>query len=139
MKLTIQCWEPVQAHKAISTQLWPWLKSALAGGHKMIIDVRPESKTREQEEKYHAIIGEIAKQASHAGAKWDADSWKRFLVDQWAKDTGRQLGRVSISLDGERVVQLGMQTRKFSKEDGSEFIEFLLAWAANSGIELSKI
>jgi hypothetical protein len=85
---------------------------------------------------YHALIGKIAKQAQHQGAQWDAESWKRFLVDQWANDTGRKPGRVAPSLDGQRVVQLGIQTRKFSKEDSAEFIEFLFAWANNSGIDL---
>jgi len=33
-------------------------------------------------------------------------------------------------------VQLGLQSRKFTREQGSEFIEWLLAWAAEKGIEI---
>jgi hypothetical protein len=36
------------------------------------------------------------------------------------------------------VVQLGQQTRKFTKEQASEFVEFLQAWAANNGVELNE-
>jgi hypothetical protein len=45
------------------------------------------------------------------------------------------VGKVAPSLDGERVVQLGLQSHKFTKEEGSEFIEWLLAWMADKGIE----
>lgn len=125
-----------QAHALILT-LWFKIKTALDTGKRLTIEVKPESKTRDQEEMYHAIIGKIAKQAQHQGARWDAESWKRFLVDQWAADSDRKAGRVVASLDGERVVQLGLQTRKFTKEDGSEFIEWLFAWAAQNGIDLT--
>jgi hypothetical protein len=125
-----------QAHALILT-LWFKIKTALDTGKRLTIEVKQESKTRDQEEMYHAMIGKIAKQAQHQGARWDAESWKRFLVDQWANDTGKKTGKVVASLDGERVVQLGLQTRKFTKEDGTEFIEFLFAWAALNGIDLT--
>jgi hypothetical protein len=47
----------------------------------------------------------------------------------------RKIGKVAPSLDGERVVQLGLQSHKFTVEEGSEFIEWLLAWMADKGIE----
>ena len=124
-----------QAHLLI-TDLWAKIKIALDSGKRLTLEVKSESKSRDQEEMYHALIGKIAKQAQHQGAQWDAESWKRFLVDQWANDTGRKPGRVAPSLDSQRIVQLGIQTRKFSKEESAEFIEFLFAWANNSGIDL---
>jgi hypothetical protein len=41
-------------------------------------------------------------------------------------------------LDSTGIVQLGIQTRKFTKEQASEFVEFLLAWCADNGIELKE-
>lgn len=107
-----------------------------------IVEIRPPSKRREQEEKYHAMIGEIARQWQFMGRKIDADDAKRLLVDAFAKamrDAGTPLhhdGRVVPSLDGQRVVQLGIQTSKFYKAEASEFIEFLNAWATENGIVL---
>ena len=72
------------------------------------------------------------------GAKWDAESWKRLLVDQFAKDTGRQTMQVVPSLDGGGIIQLGMQTRKFSKADASEFTEWLICWAAEKGFDIGE-
>jgi hypothetical protein len=124
-----------QSHRLFNN-LWRKVKDALEAGKVLRLEVKAESKTRDQEEMYHTLIGKIAKEAQHQGARWDAESWKRFLIDQWAHDTGKKAGRVAPSLDGERVVQLGLQSRKFSKEEGSEFIEFLFAWAAQNGIDL---
>lgn len=124
-----------QSHRLFNN-LWRKVKEALEAGKVLRLEVKAESKTRDQEEMYHTLIGKIAKEAQHQGARWDAESWKRFLIDQWAHDTGKKVGRVAPSLDGERIVQLGLQSRKFTKEEGSEFIEFLFAWAAQNGIDL---
>lgn len=117
--------------------LWPKIKSALQAGKKLSLEIKPEKKSRDQEDKYHAMIGEIAKQAQHVGSKWSSDDFKRLLIDQWASETNRKLGRLVQSLDGDRIVQLGMQSRKFSKEDASEFIDWLEAWGATNGIVFS--
>jgi hypothetical protein len=117
--------------------LWPKVKDALAAGRKLTLEIKPASKSRDQEEKYHAIIGDIAKQAQHMGAKWDADDWKRLLVDQYVKDQGLNGSKIIPSLDGSGIVQLGMQTRKFTKEQASEFVAFLICWCDQNGIELN--
>lgn len=88
----------------------------------------------DQNAMFHALIQDVARQAQHQGFRWDAEDWKRFLIDQWAAETGRKTGRVAPSLDGERVVQLGLQSRKFTKADASEFTEWLLAWGQHNGI-----
>jgi len=127
--------ETKQAH-GIFVQLWEKVKEALNAGEKLTLEIKPESKSREQEKLYHAIIGRIAKQAEHAGAQWDVESWKRFLLDQFAKDTDRPNGKVVASLDGDRIIQIGLQSRKFGKEDAMEFTEWLMAWAADKGFEV---
>jgi hypothetical protein len=118
--------------------LWPKVKAALAAGRKLTLEVKDASKSREQEEKYHAIIGDIAKQAQHMGAKWSADDWKRLLVDLYCVEKQLPNGKVVPSLDMTGIVQLGMQTRHFTKEQASDFVEFLLAWCAENGIELNE-
>ena len=131
MKFTL--YNAQQAHKVLS-EVWTQIKAELMAGHKITLSVAKQTRSSDQNAMFHSIIGQIAKQAQHAGARWDLESWKRFLVDQWAKETGRSSGRVAPSLDGERVVQLGMQTRHFNKSEASEFTEWLLAWCAENGI-----
>jgi hypothetical protein len=115
---------------------WDKIAKALDAGKHLTMEIKLVSKTREQEEKYHAMIGDIAKQAQHMGAKWSAEDWKRLLVDQFLRETENIQGKIVPNLDGTGIVQLGLQTRKFTKEQASEFVEWLYAWSAENGIDL---
>ena len=124
--------------KAFMVSLWPKVLNALKT-KQLTLEIKQANKSREQEEKYHAMIGEIAKQAQHLGAKWDAESWKRLLVDQFCRDNDIKTGVVIPNLSGDGIVQLGFQTRKFTKEQASEFVEWLNTWGAEHGITYSQI
>jgi hypothetical protein len=121
---------------SLMKHLWPKVKDALAAGRKLTPEIKPTSKSRDQEEKYHAIIGDIAKQAQHMGAKWDAETWKRLLVDKYVREIGLT-SKIMANLDNDGLVQLGFQTRKFTKEQASEFVAFLICWCDQNGIELN--
>lgn len=127
-----------QQASALMNSLWPKVKEALAAGRKLTLEVKDASKSREQEEKYHAIIGDIAKQAQHMGSKWSSEDWKRLLVDKFMREHWQTDLTIIPNLDSTGIVQLGIQTRKFTKEQASEFVEFLLAWCADNGIELNE-
>ena len=119
---------------AVMATLWPKVKEALASGKQLTLEIKDAGKSRDQEKLYHELIGQIAKQAQHMGAKWDAESWKRLLVDSYCREKGLKTGAVIPHLSGDGIVQLGMQTRKFTKEQASEFVEWLHAWGATNGI-----
>jgi len=137
-KLTLSLYNPSQAHKCMQ-QAWEFAKNLTMAGHKLILEVKPLSKSREQEEKYHAMLGEIATQAEHLGSRWMAEDWKRLLLDKFARETGKSHGAIIPNLDSSGVVQVGIQSRNFSKSDGAEFIEWLHAWGAENGIEWKHI
>ena len=115
---------------------WDKIAQALNAGKHLTMEIKLASKSREQEEKYHAMINDIAKQAQHLGAKWSSEDWKRLLVDQFLREVENIQGKIVPNLDGSGIVQLGFQTRNFSKEMASEFVEWLYSWATNNGIEL---
>ena len=119
---------------SLMAKIWPKVKDSLKAGKPLRLEIKAQSKSREQEEKYHAMIGEIANQAQHLGAKWSAEDWKRLTVDLFVKETGLQGGKIIPSLDGTGIVQLGLQTRDFTKEQAAEFITFLEAWGSENGI-----
>jgi hypothetical protein len=119
---------------AVMGNLWPKVKEALASGKQLTLEIKDAGKSRDQEKLYHELIGQIAKQAQHMGAKWDAESWKRLLVDSYCREKGLKTGAVIPNLAGDGIVQLGMQTRNFTKEQASEFVEWLHAWGATNGI-----
>jgi hypothetical protein len=116
--------------------VFPRIEKHLKANGELFLKIEKPKKSREQEEMYHAMIGEIAKRAMHQGAKWDAESWKRLLIDKFCREIGLNTGMIIGNLDNNGIVQLGFQTRRFTVEQGSMFIEFLYAWAANAGIDL---
>ena len=115
---------------------WDKIAQALNAGKHLTMEIKLANKSREQEEKYHAMINDIAKQAQHLGAKWSSDDWKRLLVDQYLRETDDIQSKIVPNLDGSGIVQLGLQTRNFTKDQASEFIEWLYSWSANNGINL---
>ena len=97
-----------------------------------------------QSDKFHAMIGDIARHVTFAGKKYDADDWKRLLVDAFSqamRDAGTPLhhdSRVIPSLDFQRVVQLGIQTREFYVKEAAQFIEYLYAYGSENDVEWSE-
>ena len=133
--MIIQLTSTEQAKTSIRLN-WEKITKALDAGKHLTMEIKLVSKTREQEEKYHAMIGDIAKQAQHMGAKWSAEDWKRLLVDQFLREAEDKQSKIVPNLDGTGIVQLGLQTRNFTKEQASEFVEWLYAWSAENGIDL---
>jgi hypothetical protein len=132
--MNITLYSPEQAHIVLK-DLWPKIKETLQTGKKLRLEVKRSTRSSDQNAMFHSLIDLIAKQMKAAGSAWSSDDWKRLLIDQWAHETERKIGKVAPSLDGERVVQLGLQSHKFTVEEGSEFIEWLLCWMAEKGIE----
>jgi len=119
--------------------LWPKVLTALSAGKQLTLEIKTANRSCQQNAKYHAMIDEIAQQAQHLGSKWESESWKRLLVDQFLKDSGQKTGVVIPNLSGDGIVQLGVQTRDFTKEQASEFVEWLFAWGAEHGITYTQI
>lgn len=108
--------------------------------------VRPPRKSRDQEERYHAMIGDIALQYVHFGRKWDAEDMKRILVDAFKYETRNdpdlcelwaEMGdlRLVPAIRRDGFVALGDQTRKFPKKLASAFIEWLFAFGVENDIQ----
>ena len=113
-------------------------------GCKVTLQLAP--KTRPQEERYHAMIGDIASQWEFCGRQWNAEDMKRLLVDQFHRDTKddpelkklwEEFAKVDMapSIDRTGVVALGIQTRRFGKKLAAAFIEWLFAFGAEREVE----
>src|SRR5690606_11383850 len=77
-----------------------------------MVTISAPKKKRVQEEKYHAMIADIARQTSYIGRKWDDESMKRILVNEFEeamKEAGtplRQQGQMIPSESGQRIIAL---------------------------------
>lgn len=108
----------------------------------------PAEKSREQEEKYHAQIGDIARQVDFFGRKLDKEAVKRLLVDAFHYDTKEDTGLLEAwvqmgdmqfipALNHAGVVALGFQTKRFPKKLAGAFIEWLYAFGAENNVAWS--
>jgi hypothetical protein len=108
------------------------------------VRIKEPRKSRDQEEKYHAQIGDIASQWHYLGVKWSAEDMKRILVNGFKEDTKddpelaecwRSMGEIKV-VPGMRggLLVLGDQTRKFPKRLASAFVEWLYALGAEQGV-----
>jgi hypothetical protein len=105
-----------------------------------------DAKTREQEKKYHAMLGDIARQAKHLNEVFGEDDWKRLCVAEFRDDCikndiekladywKKQNFRLVPSLSGGSLVALGAQTKKFPKYVAAGFIEWLYHYGAENNI-----
>jgi hypothetical protein len=128
---------PQQA-AVMMNEIWPKIKEGLQANKRFRLEIKQARRSTDQNDMFHALIHKIAIQMKKVGSTWTADDWKRLLIDQWAHETSRHFGTTIPSLDGQRVVQLGIQSHRFTIEEGSEFIEWLLAWMIDKGIETEK-
>ncbi len=110
-----------------------------------MVTIQEPVKKRVQEEKYHAMLGDIARQIKYMGRHRSLECWKRLLVEAFvqilrdeAKAQGKPdpfpAGEVLPSIDGLRIVQVEVLTRNFTVQQASLFIEHLHAFGAESGV-----
>ena len=118
--------------------MWEKAKPVLESGTALDVEIKRQSKTRPQERLYHKYIGKVAKQARHLSCTYNEEDWKRILVDAYLRETNQSSGQVIPNLDGTGVIQLGLQTRLFTKEQASEFVTWLEAWCAHNGVDLGE-
>jgi len=134
-KLAITCFNPVQAHHAMTAQIWPMLKSMVIAGHKMVLAIRPETRSEAQNRLMWPLLAEFSKQLewpiNGKMTKIDADDFKDILSAAFKGETVR----LAMGLNG-GVVLLGQRTSKFTKPQFSEWIEFLYATAADRSVKL---
>lgn len=89
----------------------------------------------EQNDKLHAVISDIAEQKQWAGKYLDAESWKRLLVSAWCRSQGQSVDIVP-AIDGHGFDVIYRRTSRMSKQEASEFLEYVSAWAIEQGITL---
>lgn len=119
------------------------IRAMLAEGA-VTVTFRHESKSREVERKYHAMISDIAKQVSFFGKKYySAEVWKALLIEQFAQDRAAmgeplsQPAQTITSLDGQRLITVRPSSTQFSKKEASDFVEFLYSQGAEMGVAWS--
>jgi hypothetical protein len=128
-RITVSLWEPVQAHAALR-QAWEAAKALLLAGHRLVLEIRPQTRSDAQNRLLHARFNDIARQCTWAGRKWDVDSWKRLLTAAWCRTRNEGVEMVP-AIDGKGFDVLYQRTSKLSRAECSELSEFAMAWGSS--------
>jgi hypothetical protein len=123
-------WEPVQAHKIITLQLWPLLKSMLMAGQRVVVEIKPETRTLAQNARLWAMLTDVSKQVDWYGRKLSEEEWKHVFTASLAKQD------VVPGIDGGFVV-LGKSTSKMTKPEMSELQQLIEAFGAQQGVRFT--
>ena len=144
-RIVLPLWEPVQAHKALM-HAWTHAKAWLSAGHRLVLEIRPESRRDNHNRHFHSLIGQIAKQLGERVPDLaDAEDAKRILISAFRIDTRNDTDlapewakfgdvRMGYGLRGE-VVLMGIQSRDFTIKLARAFIAWLEAFGAEHGVQ----
>jgi len=124
-------WEPVQAHKIITLQLWPLLKSMLMAGQRVVVEIKPETRTLAQNARLWAMLTDVSKQVNWYGRKLSQEEWKHVFTASLSKQD------VVPGIDGGFVV-LGKSTSKMTKPEMSELQQLIEAFGAQQGVRFTS-
>lgn len=128
--------EPVQAHTALMNTIWPMIKASVVAGHRMIVEVKQETRSLQANAKLHAMLADISGQIEWAGSKRDVETWKRLLTASWCRAKGEHI-EVLPAIDGHGVDIVFRRTSQLTRAECADLIEFIHAWAAETGVKFT--
>jgi hypothetical protein len=102
------------------------------------VTIEPPRRNGDQNEKFHAMLGDFSRQLTFVDRQFDIESWKRLTVDQFELETESKPSLAVPSLDFQRVVTLGSQTRKFSVRKALNYIDWLYAYGIDHGVRFRR-
>ena len=129
-RIKITLFEPVQAHKVLTQQIWPLIKASLIAGHRMVVEVKPETRSLAQNARLWAMLTDISKQVDWYGRKLTPEEWKHVFTASLTKQD------VVPGLDGGFVV-LGKSTSSMTKGEMSELQELMQAFGAQQSVRFT--
>lgn len=122
---------PVQA-RAPFENAWKQAKAALMGGHRMVLELKPETRSTEQNRRLWAMLGDVSRQVDWYGKKLSPEDWKHVFSSSMRKLD------VVPNLDGTGFVALGLSTSKMTKGEMSDMQTLMEAFGAERDVVWSE-
>ena len=125
-----RCYEPAQAHKVLTSVVWPEVKAQTMAGRRMVVEVRAETRSLEQNARLWAMLADISKQVEWYGHRLTPDEWKDVF------SAAMKRTKVVPGLDGGFVV-CGQSTSKMTIAEMCELQELMEAFGAQKGVRFT--
>ncbi len=135
MRQTIVLRDAQTGHTAFSS-LWNQAKPFLKAGHRLIVTVKPETRSDAANRLLHATLSDIARQIEWAGKKRDVDVWKRLLTAAWMRARGESVELLPAA-DDNGVDIVFRHTSQLSRAECSELQEYVYAWGVEHGVHFT--
>lgn len=123
----------ILAHNTARERAIEAVKSASEG---WCITIKEPTRREIQSERFHAMCGDVAKQAEWMGKKRSKDQWKLLFVSAHAVATQEGLEMVP-GLMGE-FLNIRESTAQMSVKRMSSLIEYVHAWGAENNVKWSE-
>ncbi|HHT7858456.1 recombination protein NinB [Pasteurella multocida] len=98
----------------------------------LVIEIKVKTRSMEQNDKFHAMLGDISKQATWQGDKYDLYGWKNLIVSGHTIATKLPYKLVT-GIEGE-LVNVREQTSRMGVKRMSSLIEYTTAWGVSNGV-----
>lgn len=133
MKQTALLANPQQAHAVLSSLWASCIKPTLMSGARLVVEVKPETRSNDQNALLHALLSDVSRQCEWAGRKWDVEEWKRLMTAAWCR-TRNEGAQMVPALDGQGFDVLYQRTSKLSRGECADLCEYILAWGVDQGV-----
>lgn len=133
--MTIQLYQPAQAHAALMTAWAECIKPMLTAGNRLVLEVRPQPRSSQQNARLHAMLTELALNVEWGGKKLPMEVWKRLCMAAWMREE-RQSPQLVPALDGNGVDIIYERTSRLTKDECGRLMEWITAFAAERGVLL---
>lgn len=128
-RVTLAMFNPQQGYQEL-LKAWSWAKSMLFAGHRLVLTIKPETRSDAQNRLLHSRIADVSRQCEWAGRKWDVESWKRLLTAAWCRTRNEGVEMVP-AIDGRGFDVLYQRTSKLSRAECSDLADFIMAWGSS--------
>ena len=122
-------YNPVQAYQVLR-DVWPHIKALLMAGHRLVLEVKPETRSLSQNARLWAMLTDISQQVEWYGRKLTPDDWKHVFTAALSKQD------VVPGIEGGFVV-LGKATSKMTKSEMAELQTLIEAFGAQRGVKFT--
>jgi hypothetical protein len=107
-----------------------WIAKAPVGTR---VEFKASKRSTPQNDRLHAMLTILAEQLTWHGQKLDVDDWKLVFMDGLNREV-----RAVPSIDGRGFVNLGQRTSRLTKDEFTELMDLVEAFAAQHGVNLSE-
>lgn len=134
-RMSVRLYNPQRA-KADLEPVWQWIKAMTMAGNRLVLDVRRETRTLEQNSILWSILTDLSQQC-----EWAVDGQMVKLPPEDVKHiltaSLKRHQRMARGIDGGLVI-LGQSTSRMTVAEVSELIELGHAVGADRGVKWSR-